>query len=114
MAKSETLWRCSTCDKLYGSEKDALKCDERHALFLEIQTISDNPTFIDTTQDNYIIREDITNEEYHTDVKNPKSLDDINTVIDTTYSTVVRRDIYQRSGAIRYNPKIEVFEFKED
>jgi hypothetical protein len=116
MAKSETLWRCLTCDKLYGSEKEALKCEEKHALFVLIQTISDNPTFVpvipkDAKDD--IIREDIDDDTYHTDAIKLESLDDANTVIITTYSTVVRRDIYQRLGT-EYKPTVQVYEFKED
>jgi len=115
MAKSEQLWRCSTCDKLYGSEKEALKCEEKHALFVLVQSISDNPTFFDVPVDgnNDIIREDIDDETYHTDAVKPESLDDVNTVIITTFSTVVRRDIYQRLGT-EYKPTVQVYEFKEE
>jgi hypothetical protein len=115
MAKSETLWRCSTCDKLHGSESDALKCEEKHALFVLVQSISDNPTFFDVSVDgnNDIIREDIDDETYHTDAVKPESLDDVNTVIITTFSTVVRRDIYQRLGT-EYKPTVQVYEFKEE
>jgi len=115
MAKQETLWRCSTCDKLYGSEKEALQCEEKHALFTLIQTISDNPTFYEETKDqDDIIREDITDEQYSINIPKPSSLDDINTVIITTFSTIVRRDIYQRIGT-GYDPSSSsMFEFNED
>jgi hypothetical protein len=115
MAKQETLWRCSTCDTLYGSESDALKCEEKHALLLSIQTIFDNPTFkVQPVEfkDN-IISEDIDEEKYDIDAEKPKDLDDINTIIITTYSTVVRRDTYQRLGT-EYNPETKLFSFNEE
>lgn len=80
-----------------------------------VQSISDNPTFFDVSVDgnNDIIREDIDDETYHTDAVKPESLDDVNTVIITTFSTVVRRDIYQRLGT-EYKPTVQVYEFKEE
>lgn len=114
MAKAETLWRCSTCGKLYGSETEALKCEEKHALFVLVQSISENPTFFEVTKDeDDIIREDTEDEDYVTDAERPELLDDINTVIITTFSKVVRRDIYQRLGT-QYDLKTQVFPFKEN
>lgn len=114
MVKSEIIWRCSTCDKLHGSEADALKCEEKHALFTLVQSISDNPTFEEATKDeDDIIREDIEDEDYAVDAAKPESLDDINTVIVTTFSRVTRRDIYQRIGTTYDPKKTSVFPFKE-
>lgn len=115
MAKQETLWRCSTCDKLYGSEKEALNCEEKHALLLEIQSIADNPAFeiIPQVNDDDIMQEDITDESYETDAKNPTSMNDINIIAITTYSTVVRRDTYRFRNS-RYDPKTPLFDLKED